>query len=227
LILQCRLVMLAVIASSFALVVAGQDVLPETDSGAGSFRCNPWKVQVFSANLSFAERSCLEFSQLASPSVLAGSAAMAGFSQWRNSPHMRKTDSDDLAIRFEHLYERRTARITGEFIAGYLHHEDPRFHPSGKQGVWRRTGAAFLSVIESPDENGKARIAFAPLAGSLGSGLTSMALYQRQNSIGYGLERSGLVYSHYLVRALYHEFSPDLWSIAPKFIRKYHTPDSN
>ena len=226
-ILQCRLVMLAVIASWSALVVAGQDLLPETNSGAAPFRCNPWRVQVFSTNLSFAERSCLEFSQLVSPSVLAGSAALAGYSQWRNSPHMRKTDSDDIAVRFEHLYERKTAKITGEFLAGYLHHEDPRLHSSGRQGVWRRTGAAFLSVMESPDENGKARMAFAPLAGSLGSGLTSMALYQRQNSLGHGLERSGIVYSHYLIRALYHEFSPDLWSLAPKFMRKYHVPDAN
>jgi len=225
--LLCRLVMLAVFASASPLVVAGEDLLPEANSGAAPFHCNPWKSQIFSANLSFAERVCLDFSQLASPSVLAGSAAMAGWSQWRNNPHMRRTDSDDIAVRFEHLYERRSARITGEFLAGYLHHEDPRFHPSGKQGVWRRTGAALLSVMESPDENGKARMAFAPLAGSLGSGLTTMALYQRQNSIGYGLERSGIVYSRYLARALYHEFSPDLWSLAPKFIRKHHTPDSN
>ncbi len=65
-------------------------------------------------------------------------------------------------------------------------------------------------------------MAFAPLAGSLGSGFTSMALYQRQTSVGYCLERSALVYSHYFARALYHEFAPEIWSLAPKFIRKYH-----
>jgi hypothetical protein len=139
---------------------------------------------------------------------------------------MNHHDSDDFAVRFEHLYERRAARVTGEWLVGYLHHEDPRPHgPSGKQGIWRRTGFALMTVLVSPDQDGKARIALAPLAGSLGSGLTSMALYQRQNSIGYGLERSGFVYSRYFIRALYHEFGPEIWSLAPRFIRKYHTPD--
>ncbi len=224
-ILICRLVTLAVIAFASALVAAGQALLPDSSPTSAPFRCSLWGVQTFSADLSLAERSCLEFAQLASPSAFAGTTALAGFSQWRNNPHMRKPDADDIAVRFEHLYERRTARVTGEFLVGYLHHEDPRFRPSGKQGVWRRTGAALLNVMESPDENGRARMAFAPLAGSLSSGLTSMALYQRQNSIGYGLERSGLVYSRYLVRALYHEFSPEIWSLAPKFVRKYHSPD--
>jgi hypothetical protein len=136
---------------------------------------------------------------------------------------MNKPDSDDIAIRFEHLYERRIGRITAETLVGYLHHEDPRLHSSGQQGIWRRTGFALLSVLESPDQNGNARIALAPLAGSLGSGLTSMALYQRQNSLGYGLERSGVIYSHYFIRALYHEFSPELWSLTPHWIRKHRT----
>lgn len=180
-------------------------------------------MQVFSTNLSLAERSCLEFSELASPGLFAQSAFSAGVSQWRNSPHMRRPDSDDIAVRFEHLYERRAARITAETLVGYLHHEDPRPRVSGKQGNWRRTGAALLSILESPDQNGSNRIALAPLAGSLGSGFTSMALYQRQTSIGYCLERSALVYSHYFARALYHEFAPEIWSLAPKFARKYHS----
>jgi hypothetical protein len=136
---------------------------------------------------------------------------------------MNQTDSDDLAVRFEHLYERRVARSTAEIVVGYLHHEDPRYHVSGEKGVWPRTRSALFSVLKSPGQNGNARIALAPLAGSFGSGLTSMALYQRQNSIGYGLERSGLIYSRYFIRALYHEFRPEIWSMAPRFIRKYHT----
>jgi hypothetical protein len=49
-----------------------------------------------------------------------------------------------------------------------------------------------------------------------------MALYQQQNSFVYGLERSGISYSGYFARALIHEFSPELWSLAPRFIRKQH-----
>ena len=159
--------------------------------------CIPWKVQTFSADLTFADRACTGLAELTNPGVFLGTGLLSGFSQWRNNPHMNATDSDDIAVRFAHLYERRTARITGEILVGYLHHEDLRLHSSGKQGVWLRTRFALLSVINSPDSDGNARMALAPLAGSLGSGLTSMALYQRQNSLGWGLERSGLAYSHY------------------------------
>ncbi len=224
--LTCRHRLLCALAFALCSVANAQDLAPDAPPVAVSpFICNPWKIQVFPDSLSLGQRACLEYSELAGPALVAESALMAGYSQWRNNPHMRRTDSDDIAVRFEHLYERRTARITAETIVGYLHHEDPRLRPSGKQGVWNRTGAALLSVLESPDQDGKERMAFAPLAGSLGSGLTSIALYQRQTSIGFALERSGVIYSHYFIRALYHEFSPDIWSLAPHFLRKYHSKD--
>ena len=163
--------------------------------------------------------------ELASPALLAETGLAAGFSQWRNSPHMRGNDTDDFAMRMAHLYARRTARLTAETLVGYFHHEDLRPIVSSEQSPWRRTRAAFLSVLESPDQDGHARMAFAPLAGSLGSGFTTMALYQRQTSAGFALERSGIVYSHYFIRALYHEFRPEIWSLVPNFARKYRPSD--
>lgn len=220
---NCRLNALAVCAVAAASALAfGQTSVPDTAASPASTSCNPWKMQSFSADLSVGERTCLEFSPLASPALAVETGLMAGLSQWRNNPHMKRSDSDDIAVRFEHMYERRTARVTAETLVGYLHHEDPRLRVSNEQGAWRRTRFALLSVLESPDQDGNVRIALAPLAGSLGSGLTSMALYQRQNSLGYGLERAGIVYGHYFARALYHEFSPQIWSLAPHFIRKRH-----
>jgi len=186
--------------------------------------CNPWKIQTFSTDLTLEQRLCFGLSEMASPSLGLGAAFLAGYSQWRNSPHMNKTDDDDIAVRFEHLYERRAARLTGEILVGYLHHEDPRQHLSHQTGNLRRTRAALLSVLISPDADGNARLALAPIAGSFGSGLTSMALYQRQNSLDWGLERTGLAYARYFARAVVHEFSPELWSLAPPFIRKFHQP---
>jgi hypothetical protein len=172
--------------------------------------------------LSFRQRFCFELAEAASPATLLGSAAIAGFSQWKNNPRMSPHDADDFSVRFEHAYERQTARLTAELFVGYLHHEDPRFHSSNKHGVWRRTGAALLNVMARPGGDGAEQIALAPIAGALGSGLTSMALYQQQNSLRYGLERSGISYSGYFIRALFHEFSPELWSLTPHFIRKHH-----
>lgn len=225
--MTCRLRSLFVLTFALGSVALGQTTAADAAPSPADSKvsCNPWKPQLYPATLSFGELACMQYSQLASPGLAAESVFMAGYGQWRT----RKTDfdrNDNMADRIEHLYERRAARVTAETIVGYLHHEDPRLHPSGKEGVWRRTGAALLSVIDSPDQNGKDRIAFAPLAGSLGSGFTAMAIGPHQTSVGYGLERSGIIYSHYFIRALYHEFSPDLWSIAPRFIRKHHTPDA-
>jgi hypothetical protein len=188
--------------------------------------CNPWKMNAFSTDLSFGQRACMGLSELASPALMIEVGAVAGFAQWRNSLRSGKGDSEDFSTRVEHLYARRTAHVTAETIVDYLHHEDPRLHSSGEKGAWRRTRAAFLSVMESPGQDGNARVALAPLAGSLGSGLTSMAFNERHTSLGDGLERSGIVYSHYFVRALVHEFSPELWSMAPSFVRKYHAPST-
>jgi hypothetical protein len=201
-------------------VATAQSQLTDANTAASTATCNPWKPQVFSTNLSFAERSCLGFSELVSPSVFLAAGMLSGYARFHMVPH--HNESYSIAERFEHVYERKAARITGEVLVGYLHHEDPRPHFSGKQGAWRRTGAALWSVLDSPDQNGKGRLALAPLAGSLGSGLSTMALYQHQNSFGYGLERSGFIYSHYFIGAVFHEFSPELWSLAPRFIRKYH-----
>ena len=197
---------------------AGATQLPPT--------CNPWKIRYFPADLSFSDRACMAATELASPGLLAETAMVAGLSQWRNNPHMHGNDTDDFGMRLAHSYARLTARITAETLVSYLHHEDLRPRVSGESNFLKRTRFAFLSVLESPDQNGHARIALAPLAGSLGSGFTSVALYQRQTSAGFALERSGIVYSHYFIRALYHEFRPELWSLAPHFARKYHHDDS-
>jgi hypothetical protein len=225
----CRLarIVAGVSVACGLLGAQGPNVLPTGISAAptASVHCNPWKIKIYPADLSFSGRVCAGVSGLASPGLLAESTLMAGYAQWRNSPHMQSREYDEMGIRVAHMYARRTARVTAETLVGYWHHEDPTLHVSGEQGNWHRVRATFLSVVQSPDQNGKARIALAPLAGSLGSGLTSMALYQRQTSIGYGLERSGIVYSHYLIRAFYREFSPEIWSMAPRFVRKHHAPD--
>jgi hypothetical protein len=184
--------------------------------------CNPWIIQTLPTEISFRQRFCLGLAQLASPATFVESGALAGYSQWRNSPKIKPRDADDFSVRLNHAYERQTARVTAELFVGYLRHEDPRPRFSNKQGSWHRAGATLLSVLARPDQDGNTQIRVAPIAGALGSGLTSMALYQQQGSLAYGLERSGIVYGGYFARALIHEFSPELWSLTPGFIRKHH-----
>jgi hypothetical protein len=184
--------------------------------------CNPWVIQALPSELSFRQRFCLQVAHLASPATFVQAAATAGYAQWRNNPTIAPHDADDFSVRLSHSYEQQVARATAELFVSYFHHEDLRPRPSNKIGTWRRTGAAFLSVVTSSDSDGNARLAFAPMAGALGWGLTSMALYQQKNSLPYGLERSGVSYGFYFVRAVLHEFSPELWSLTPRFISKHH-----
>jgi hypothetical protein len=185
-----------------------------------STTCNPWIIQTLPTELSFRQRACFSLAELVSPGRFAEAAAGAGYSQWRNSPRINPDDADDFGTRFAHIYERQAARATAELLVGYLHNEDPRLHFSNAHGAVNRTRAALLSVLTSPGEDGHARPAFAPIAGALGSGLSSMALYEYQNSLAYGFERSGISYGFYFVRSVIHEFSPEIWSLAPPFIKK-------
>jgi hypothetical protein len=200
----------------------GQSVIAQTPTPHLTTSCNPWVIQALPTEISFRQRVCLGIAEIASPGLALGSGFVAGLSQWRNSPKINPRDGDDYAVRYEHIYERQMSRIMAQVLVGAMRHEDPRYHPSKEKAAWRRIGSAFLSVVDSPGENGEFRPALAPLAGSLGSGLTSIALYQRQNDVSAGLRRSGLVYSTYFVKALFHEFSPELWSLTPGFVRKRH-----
>jgi len=182
--------------------------------------CNPWVIQALPTELSFRQRACFILAELASPGRFAEAGAIAGVSQWRNVPRISPRDADDFGTRFAHVYERQAARATAELLVGDLHHEDPRLHFSHAHGAVNRTRAALLSVAISPGEDGQARLALAPIAGALGSGLTSIALYQYQNSLRYGFQRSAISYGFYFFRAVFHEFSPELWSLAPHFVRK-------
>jgi hypothetical protein len=211
----------AVCSLSFAQTPGSEPILPQPPVLSTPLTtCNPWLIPSLPTELSFRQRACFTLAELASPLRFGAAAAGAAFSQWRNSPRISPRDADDFGTRFAHIYERQAARATAELLVGDLHHEDPRLHSSNARGVVNRTRAALWSVLISPGEDGQARPALAPIAGSLASGLTSIALYQHQNSLPDAFERSGIAYGCYFARALFHEFSPELWSLAPRFVRQ-------
>lgn len=184
--------------------------------------CNPWVIQTLPTELTFRQRVCLGLAHLASPLTFADIAAISAYHQLRNvAPSINPRDAEDYGSRIGYGYERQTARATAELLAGYLHNEDPRPHPSNSHGAWKRTRCAILSVLESPGPDGNERVALLPIAGALGSGLTTMALFPHQNGWSNGLERSGIAYGFYFGRAVAHEFSPELWLLAPQFVRKH------
>lgn len=176
--------------------------------------CNPWKFQPPANEYTFQERACLQASRLLNPSMAIHAGFAAGMGQWRNSPNILHEDLDEFGRRYGAFYARHAAQDAGEFIAGYLNHEDPTPKPSNLNGFWNRTRAAMLSVVQIRDQDGSIRPALIPIAGSLGSGLTSMPLYNSRNSLDDGFRRSGLVYSGYFATAFFREFKPEFTSLA-------------
>ena len=183
--------------------------------------CNPWKFERdAAADFSFKQRACSQAARLAKPSMALHAAVVAGFGQWRNNPEVFHQSPDEFAHRFAVFYARRTAQNTGELLAGYFNHEDPRPHISQDHGFWNRTRSALLSVVQTKDADGSVRPALAPIAGAFGSGMVGVACYERDNDAAHGFRRSGIVYSTYFANALFREFKPDLSTFAYRLLRQ-------
>ncbi|MBV9441344.1 MAG: hypothetical protein JO217_01490 [Acidobacteriaceae bacterium] len=196
----------AVVCLCLAVLASAQTA---TSSSGRELSCKPLQIQT-AAELTFQQRSCLYTRKLLAPSMALRAVVSSAYGQVRNSP----ADPGDGMDVFEHglgaYYARRTGQYTGELMAGYLPGEDPRFHPSGRNGFWPRVRATVVNVVAVPDGEGGSRPAIAPIAGSLSSGLISVATYRTHNSFEDGFRRTGYVYSGYIGTALLHEFQPDL-----------------
>lgn len=169
--------------------------------------------------LTFRQRACWYGFKLLSPGAAAHAAFSSGIGQWRNAPYVRSQDADDYTHRFAAYYIRTSARDTGELLAGYLNHEDPRPRASTETAFGKRVRTALLSVLIVRGEEND-RPALAPIVGSLASGFAGAACYRERTRAGYAFEGAGVSYSGYFGRALYQEFRPDLRFLARRMLHK-------
>lgn len=170
--------------------------------------------------LTFQQRACIYSQRLLSKGMLGRTTLLSAMAQVRNNP-----DSSDglseFARHFSVYYARRTAQSTGEVLAGYLNHEEPRFHVSQEHGFWNRTRSAFANVLMTTNEDGNSRPALAPIAGAFGSGLVGEACSRTHNIWGDGFRRTGFSYSTYFATAFFREFQPELSSYAGHLLHKH------
>ncbi len=211
---RARLVSHGTVHLLFTLLVAAgtvtaQAVFPFPAASPGKLSlCDSGQLEA-AKQLTLRQRACWHGSELLSPWAAVRAGFSSGIGQWRNDPYVKGQDVDDYAHRFAVYYVKRTARETGELIAGYLNHEDPRFHPSGQTIFKKRMGSALLSVLVTRSDEGS-RPALAPIVGSLGSGFAGAAFYREHTSPQYALQAAGICYGGYFGRALYREFRPDI-----------------
>lgn len=205
--------------SSTALLPKAVAVSPSaTEEDSGS--CRP--LELLSAKeLSLHQRTCLYSQKLLSKGFLARALVFSAYGEMKNNPAIPNQGMGDYAHRVATYYARRTAQSTGELLAAYWNHEDPRFHSSQEHGFWNRTRSAFRGVVMTTNEDGKYRPAFAPIAGSFGSGLTGIALYRNHNGWDDGFRRTGISYSTYFVNAFFREFQPELSGYANHLLHRH------
>lgn len=196
--------------SVLAASAAAQTTLAPLNTSPGSLPlCN--QTQLLAAKrITFGQRACWYGSQLVSPWAAVRAGVSSGFSQWWNDPYVKGQDGDDYAHRFAVYYVKRSARDAGELIAGYLNHEDPRFHPSAESTPRKRIRSALLSVLIATNQDGASRPAFAPIAGSLASAFAGTACYRQHTGAEYALRGAGVTYGSYFGRAVFQEFRPDI-----------------
>lgn len=171
-------------------------------------------------SLTFAQRSCFHLQRILSRSFAIRSAAFSAISAARSSDD-RDSGFAGFRDRYETYYARRAAQNFGEWMAGSLHREDPRYRPSLERGFWKRSRFALQSVLIARDLDGNGRVAIAPLAGAFSSGMVGLACCTSRDSVADGLRRSGFAYGSYYGTAILREFRPELVAFARKFVHRH------
>lgn len=169
--------------------------------------------------LTLKQRACWYGSAIASPWAVFRAGLSSGIGQWRNNPYVLGQDGDDYLHRLALYYVRRSARETGDLLAGYLHHEDFRPRLSGQTTIQKRIRSALMSVlVTSGDEGG--RPAIGPIVGSLAAAAAEAAFDPEYSSPGYAARQAGITYASYFGKALYQEFQPDLLFFVKRALHK-------
>ena len=138
------------------------------------------------------------------------SALAAGFAQFFSPNYIWGTGSDKFVNRFEASFSQRlvTYGMQSGFAAAF--HEDLRYRPSGEQRVWKRTWYAVERTFVLETSRGN-EVAFANLAGALGSGFIMNAAHPgRENapSGAWTLAAGNLL--AFMECNLWSEFKPDI-----------------
>jgi hypothetical protein len=217
--LGCRAVPLLLAVFAAPRLIEAQTISPLFVGAPGKvLLCNSEQFGV-AKPLSLRQRACWHGSAIVSPWGALWGGFSSGIGQWRNSPYVKGQDGDNYAHRFAVYYARRTARETGELIAGYLNHEDPRFHPSGQTAFGKRVRSALTSVLVTRTDDGS-RPALAPIMASLGSAFAGAACYREQTGTGYAFRGASITYGSYFAKAIYREFRPDISFFMNRMLRK-------
>jgi hypothetical protein len=157
------------------------------------------------------------------PSVLVP-AAFAGLDQAADSP---KEWGQGAPSYLNRLGTQRGQFQIGAFCAfsvGAALHEDPRFFPSGKHGMWRRTAYVVMHTVIARTDRGTEMPAFGNYAAAIGAGFfPSVWLPPSANSMTDSLKRSAAMLGMNVGVNMGAEFgSDDRRFFRERILRRFH-----
>jgi hypothetical protein len=111
------------------------------------------------------ERNQLFGKSLINPVWYLKGAISAGQNQWSHTPEAWEQGASGYGKRYADIMGQYAVRKTVTFGLESLMHEDNRYFPSGKSGIWQRTGYALASGILARHDSGRRYPSVSLLAG--------------------------------------------------------------
>lgn len=105
----------------------------------------------------------------AGPVPILAEAAGAGMGQWENSPKEWGQGWGAYGQRFGSNLAYNGVRGTITYGTSILFHEDDRYFPSHKHGLWARTRYAVLSTVTARHPDGETAFSISSVAGIVGA----------------------------------------------------------
>ena len=161
--------------------------------------------------LSFREKSTLYADQTLSVRALLGASYAAGIAQWRHTPREWGSGMSGYERRAAAAYGGSLTRHSTEFAVGSLLHEDPRFEPSSRNGIFARTQDALYHAAMIRNDYGGRQLAVSRIAASVATGFAVNSWEPRRlHSTHHAFMLSLAGIASYATGSVVREFTPDV-----------------
>jgi hypothetical protein len=168
-VLACGFIFNSALGLLYAQQVKDSSASPSPESSSGNSSSSgashndtspvPTEPLTFSARLNIYAHSFI------SPQSYIGPALGAGIGQWEDSPHEWGEGAEGYGLRYGSGFGRSVISRTTALGVATADHEDDRFFPSNKTGIWRRTRHAIVTTFISRTDTGGTMPAYSRFTG--------------------------------------------------------------
>lgn len=175
--------------------------------------------------MSTRDKACYWRAHTFNNSMLLGAGFQGALAQFRKHPLEWNGSANGYAKRVSSRLAQSSAKGTGQFLAGALLHEDPRFYRSGKSGFGPRFWFAFSHSFIARHDNGKEWPALARMSGAVSSGFVGMACAPDSiNAADRVWIHVGAAYGGHVASSLWKEFRPDVLNLKSAVLHRHQKP---